>query len=44
MVADNGNMYFGLWYPVIIVAICVMVGLVSVRETKDVDIHSARSY
>jgi hypothetical protein len=44
MVADNGNMYFGLWYPVIIVAICVMVGLVLVRETKDVDIHSARSY
>ena len=39
MVADNGNMYFGLWYPVITVGICLAIGLVFVRETKDVDIH-----
>ena len=40
MVASNGNMYFGLWYPVITVAICFVIGVLFVRETKDVDIHT----
>lgn len=40
MVASNGNMYFGLWYPVVIIAVCFAVGVLFVRETKDVDIHT----
>jgi MFS family permease len=38
MVAQNGNMYYGLWYPIAIAAITLVIGLLFVRETKDVDI------
>lgn len=38
MVAQNGNMYYGLWYPIVIAAITLVIGLLFVRETKDVDI------
>jgi len=40
MVAANGNMYYGLWYPIVISAICFVIGLLFVRETKDVDIYA----
>ncbi|MCZ8014834.1 MAG: MFS transporter [Limnobacter sp.] len=38
MVAQNGNMFYGLWYPIIIAAGTFVIGLLFVRETKDVDI------
>ena len=41
MVAQNGNMYYGLWYPIVIAAVCFVVGLLFVRETKDRDIYAA---
>jgi MFS family permease len=41
MVAQNGNMYYGLWYPVVIAAVCFVIGLIFVRETKDRDIYAA---
>ena len=40
MVAQNGNMFYGLWYPFWIAAVCFVVGLLFVRETKDVDIYA----
>jgi Sugar (and other) transporter len=40
MVASNGNMYYGLWYPIIVAAVCFVIGLLFVRETKDVDIYA----
>ena len=40
MVAQNGNMYHGLWYPITIAAVCFVIGLLFVRETKDVDIYA----
>jgi len=40
MVAQNGNMYYGLWYPIIIAAATLVIGLLFVRETKDVDIYA----
>ena len=40
MVAQNGNMYYGLWYPITIAAITFVIGLLFVRETKDVDIYA----
>ena len=40
MVASNGNMYYGLWYPIVIAAITFVIGLLFVRETKDVDIYA----
>ena len=39
MVAQNGNIYYGLWYPIIIAAMTLVIGMLFVRETKDVDIY-----
>jgi hypothetical protein len=39
IVATTGNMYSGLWYPVIITAISVVVALIFLPETKDRSIH-----
>ncbi|HWU70139.1 MAG TPA: MFS transporter [Pseudoxanthomonas sp.] len=38
IVAATGNIYSGLWYPVIVAAITVVVGLLFLPETKDRDI------
>jgi len=40
MVAQNGNIYHGLWYPIVIAAMSFVVGMIFVRETKDVDIYA----
>ena len=40
IVAQTGNIYNGLWYPIIIAGITFVVGLIFVRETKDVDIYA----
>jgi len=40
MVAQNGNIYHGLWYPVAIAAMTLVIGVFLVRETKDVDIYA----
>ncbi|MBY0466619.1 MAG: MFS transporter, partial [Burkholderiales bacterium] len=40
MVAQNGNMYYGLWYPIVIAAMTLVIGLLFVKETKDVDIYA----
>ncbi len=37
-VAYTGNVFAGLWYPVIFAAITVVVGFIFLKETKDVDI------
>jgi hypothetical protein len=38
LVALTGNIYYGLWYPVIIALATVVIGALFLRETKDVDI------
>ena len=38
LVAATGNMYQGLWYPVIIALMSFVIGSLFLRETKDVDI------
>jgi MFS family permease len=37
LVAAYGNIYAGLWYPVVIAGVCFLVGLFFLPETKDVD-------
>ena len=39
IVAQTGNIYNGLWYPIIIAMMTFVVGLFLVRETKDIDIY-----
>ena len=40
IVAQTGNMYNGLWYPIIIAGITFVIGMLFVKETKDVDIYA----
>ncbi|HNG82122.1 MAG TPA: MFS transporter, partial [Burkholderiaceae bacterium] len=40
MVAQNGDMYYGLWYPIVIAAMTFLIGMLFVRETKDIDIYA----
>ncbi len=40
IVAQTGNMYNGLWYPIIIAGVTLVVGTLFIRETKDVDIYA----
>ena len=35
MVAASGNIYRGLWYPIIVAAGTFIVGVTTLRETKD---------
>ena len=40
IVASTGDIYAGLWYPVIFASITVVIGFFFLPETKDVDITS----
>jgi MFS family permease len=40
LVAANGNIYTGLWYPVAIALVTVIVGTLFVRETRQRDIYA----
>ena len=39
IVAQTGNMYNGLWYPIIIAGATVVIGGLFIKETKDNDIY-----
>ena len=39
MVAASGNIYHGLWYPIIVAGATVVVGLLLLPETRNRDIH-----
>ena len=40
IVAKTGNIYSGLWYPVIIAVITLVIGTLLVKETRNVNIES----
>ena len=40
IVAATGNMYNGLWYPIVVAAMTFVIGMLFIRETKDVDIYA----
>ncbi|MCJ2136672.1 MHS family MFS transporter [Methylobacterium sp. J-026] len=40
MVAQTGDIYFGLWYPVVIAVATVIIGVLFVPETRDRDIFT----
>ncbi len=40
MVAQTGDIYFGLWYPIVIAVATVIIGVFFVPETKDRDIFA----
>jgi predicted MFS family arabinose efflux permease len=40
MVAATGNIYYGLWYPIVVAGLTAVVGFLFIKETKDVDIEA----
>ncbi|MCF6782657.1 MULTISPECIES: MFS transporter [Pseudomonadaceae] len=40
MVAMTGNIYYGLWYPIIVAIMTFLIGLFLMPETKDRDLRS----
>ncbi|KAB0633993.1 MFS transporter [Burkholderia latens] len=40
IVAAKGNIYSGLWYPIVIALITFVIGLLFVKETKDSNIYA----
>jgi MFS family permease len=40
IVATKGNIYSGLWYPIVIALITFVIGMLFVKETKDSDIYA----
>jgi MFS family permease len=41
IVATTGNIYSGLWYPVVIALVTVVIGAIFLPETKDIDIATS---
>ena len=40
MVAASGDIYFGLWYPIGVAVMSLVIGTLFLRETKDTKIHA----
>ncbi len=40
MIAQTGDVYYGLWYPVVIALGTAVIGLLFVPENKDKDIFA----
>jgi len=40
MVAATGDIYYGLWYPIIVALMTFVVGVTMLKEPKNVDIHA----
>ncbi|HXZ93232.1 MAG TPA: MFS transporter [Burkholderiales bacterium] len=40
MVAASGNIYYGLWYPVVVAAMTLVIGTLFLSETKERDIRT----
>ena len=40
IVALKGNIYYGLWYPIIVAVVTVVIGALFLKETKDRDIST----
>jgi MFS family permease len=39
MVAAAGDIYYGLWYPIVVALMTLVIGTLFLKETKDRDIH-----
>ena len=39
MVAASGDIYYGLWYPIVVALMTLVIGMLFLHETKDRDIH-----
>ncbi|HSC99406.1 MAG TPA: MFS transporter [Casimicrobiaceae bacterium] len=40
MVAASGNIYYGLWYPIVVALMTAVIGFLFLHDTKDVDLQA----
>ena len=38
LVVYTGDIFYGLWYPVLITGVSLVVGMICLRETKNIDL------
>jgi hypothetical protein len=43
MVAATGDIYYGLWYPIVVAVMTLVIGTLFLKEVKDRDIHHNES-
>jgi MFS family permease len=43
MVAATGDIYFGLWYPIVVALATFVIGLIFLKDRKNVDLHADAS-
>jgi hypothetical protein len=43
MVAASGDIYYGLWYPIVVALMTFVVGLIFLKDRKDIDLQSDES-
>ncbi|HET9341089.1 MAG TPA: MFS transporter [Casimicrobiaceae bacterium] len=43
MVASSGDIYYGLWYPIVVALMTFVIGLLFLRDRKDIDLHADES-
>ena len=39
MVAANGDIYYGLWYPIVVAVMSVIIGSLALKDTRHAEIH-----
>ncbi len=44
MVAKAGDIYYGLWYPIVVSVLTFVIGMLFVHETRHVKIHEERMF
>jgi hypothetical protein len=43
MVAASGDIYYGLWYPIVVALMTFVIGLIFLKDRKDIDLHADES-
>ena len=43
LVAASGDIYFGLWYPIVVALMTFVIGLIFLKDRKDIDLHADES-
>ena len=43
MVAASGDIYYGLWYPIVVALMTFVIGLLFLKDRKDIDLHADES-
>jgi len=43
LVAASGDIYYGLWYPIVVSLMTFVIGLLFLKDRKDIDLHADES-